>query len=159
MLRLCVLVILAVAVAMTVVAMTAADEVSDKAAIERELKKLEGIWNTTALTYNGKDFLANGKSGFNFVFKGNEAAIEGNDAVKKEYAKIRVKLDVTAKPKIMDITVAAGIQKDAVIEGIYELKDDELKICAKVFGNERPTEFSSPDGASIVLLVLKREKK
>jgi len=132
------------------------DEASD--AVERELKKLEGTWSTKELIYNGKDFLASGKSNFNFVFKGAEATIEGNDAVKKEYAKIRVKLDLTTKPKTMDITVAAGIQKDAVIEGIYELKEDELKICAKVFGNERPTEFSSPEGASVVLLVLKREK-
>jgi uncharacterized protein (TIGR03067 family) len=134
-----------------------ADEASDAA--ERELKKLQGTWTTTGLIYNGKDFLASGRSGFNFVFKGNEAAVEGNDAVKKEYAKIKVKLDATTKPMLMDITVAAGIQKDAVIEGIYELKDDELKICARVFGNERPTEFASPDGSSVVLLVLKREKK
>jgi uncharacterized protein (TIGR03067 family) len=134
-----------------------ADEASD--AVDREVKKLEGTWTTTALTYNGKDVLAEGKSSFNFVFKGTEATVEGNDAIKKDYAKIRVKLDVTTKPKIMDITVAGGIQKDAVIEGIYELKDDELKICAKVFGNERPAEFASPDNSSVVLLVLKREKK
>jgi uncharacterized protein (TIGR03067 family) len=133
----------------------AADEATDK-----EVKKLEGTWTTAKLIYNGKDFLANGKAGFNIVFKGNEATVTGNKAVKKEYAKIKVKLDLTTKPKVIDITVAAGIQKDALVEGIYELKDDELKICAKVFGGkERPTEFASPEGGSIVLLVLKREKQ
>jgi uncharacterized protein (TIGR03067 family) len=94
----------------------------------------------------------------NFTFKGDEAVVEGNDAVKKEYAKIRVKLDLSTMPKSMDITVVGGVQKDAVIEGIYELKEDELKICAKVFGNDRPTGFSSPEGSSIFLLVLKRQK-
>jgi uncharacterized protein (TIGR03067 family) len=133
-----------------------ADEASD--AVARELKKLQGTWSTAALTYNGKDFLADGKSGFNFVFKGDEAAIEGNDKVKKEYAKIKVKIDLTVTPKIMDISVIGGVQKDAVIEGIYELKGDELKICARVFGKDRPTEFVAPGGSSIVLLVLKREK-
>ena len=135
----------------------AADEASD--AVQGELKKLEGTWHTAALTYNGKDFLANGKSGFHFVFKNDEATIEGNDAVKKEYAKIRVKLDPAAMPRLLDMKVLGGVQINATIEGIYELRDDELKICAKVFGSDRPTEFSSPEGSSVVLLVLKREKK
>jgi hypothetical protein len=40
------------------------------------------------------------------------------------------------------------------------VKDEEMTICAKVFGNkERPTDFESPEGASIVLLVLKRDKQ
>ena len=132
-------------------------QVEPKNAAKAEIDALQGTWVTAALTYNGKDFLADGKRGFNFVFKGEEAAIEGNDAVKKEYAKIKVKLDPAATPKCMDITVTGGGQLNAVIEGIYELKGDQLKICAKVFGNERPLEFSSPEGSSIVLLVLKRE--
>jgi uncharacterized protein (TIGR03067 family) len=128
---------------------------ADKA--KEDLKKLEGTWKATALTYNGKDFLADGKGGFQFVFNGAEATIQGNDKVKKEYGKIRLKLDPSTTPRTVDITVTDGIQKDAVIEGIYELKDAELRICAKVFGNERPTEFAAPEGSSIVLLVLKRD--
>ena len=125
---------------------------------QSEVKKLKGTWKTANLIWNGKDYLASGKKGFNFVFKGDVATIEGNDAVQKEYAKIRVKLDLSTMPKMMDITVLGGIQKDAVIESIYELKGDELKICAKVFGKERPSEFASPAGSSIALLVLKREE-
>ena len=56
------------------------------------------------------------------------------------------------------LVIAAGVQKDAVLEGIYQIKDDELTICAKVFGMERPTEFVSKEGSSTVLLVLKKEK-
>jgi len=55
------------------------------------------------------------------------------------------------------MTITAGIQKDALIPGIYELKKDELKICARVFGNDRPTEFASPAGSSVVLLILRRD--
>ena len=93
-----------------------------------------------------------------FVFKGDQASVEGNAAVKKEYAKISFKLDPSTTPGCVDMTIGAGVQKDAVIEGIYQLKDDELRICARVFGKDRPIEFSSPEGSSIVLLVLKREK-
>ena len=59
----------------------------------------------------------------------------------------------------MDITISDGTQKGAAIEGIYEFKgqkSEELRILAKIFGMDRPTEFSSPDGGSIALLVLKR---
>ena len=75
-----------------------------------------------------------------------------------EYARLKVKLDPTTSPKLFDITVGDGIQKGAVMEGIYELKGDEFKVCAKVLGNERPTEFASPEGASVVLVIFKREK-
>jgi uncharacterized protein (TIGR03067 family) len=123
---------------------------------KRDLDLLQGNWNATAVTYNGKDFLAESKAGLRFVFKGAEATVEASEAVKKEYAKIKIKIDPGTMPPIMDITVSAGTQLDAVIEGIYELKKDELRICARVLGNDRPTEFASPAGTSIVLLVLKR---
>ena len=85
--------------------------------------------------------------------------VEGDGKVRKEYAKLALKLDPTTTPKCVDMTVAGGIQKDVVMEGIYELKGDELRLCIKVLGNkERPGEFTSPDGASIVLLKLKRQK-
>lgn len=131
-----------------------ADEADELA--KKDLKKLEGVWTVSALAYNGKD---DSKFNLKFTFKGDEVVIEGNDAVKKEYAKLKLKLTPSVSPKQVDITVAGGQQLDAKIEGIYELKDDELKLCAKVFGLERPIEFASPDGSSIALLVLKREKQ
>src|SRR5262249_28395891 len=122
------------ALASLVVALGVGHAYEPSDAVKGEIKKLQGVWKTAALTYNGKDFLADGKLSINFVFKGDVATIEANDEVKKEYAKIRVKLDPSTTPKIMDMTVLGGVQKDTVIEGIYELKGDELKICAKVFG-------------------------
>jgi uncharacterized protein (TIGR03067 family) len=132
----------------------AADE-----AAKKELAKLQGTWKAAALTYNGKDYFADGKAGFQFVIKDDVILVEGNDEVKKEYARIRIKVDPSATPKTMDLSVTSGVQKDAVIEGIYELKDDELRLCVKVPGKDRPTEFASPEGSSIALLTLKREGK
>jgi uncharacterized protein (TIGR03067 family) len=140
----------------TAVLLVAADDAKD--AGKKELAKLDGTWTISELLYNGKDIVAAGKANFKFTFKDGQATIEGNDEVKKEYAKITFKLDPAYNPKLADMTVAAGVQKDAVIEGIYELKDDEFKLCAKVLGKERPTKFESPEGTSIVLMTLKREK-
>ena len=122
---------------------------------KKELAKLEGTWNVTDITYNGKD---HSKLNINFVFKGDEVLVEGNDKVKVEYARLKIKLDPTTKPRIFDLTVGEGVQKGNDMEGIYELKDDKLKICVKVFGKDRPSEFTSPDGSSVALLVLKRAK-
>jgi uncharacterized protein (TIGR03067 family) len=125
---------------------------------KKELEKLKGTWTTESIEYNGKQHEKLAKQ-LRFVFQGNAATVEGNDQVKKEYAKFTFKLDPAATPKLFDLTIAAGVQKDAVMEGIYELKGDQLRICLKVLGQERPAEFTSPEGASVALLVLKREKQ
>jgi uncharacterized protein (TIGR03067 family) len=120
---------------------------------KKVLDELKGTWAISELTWNGKDY---SKLKFNFVFKGNEVVVEGNDLVKVEYARLKVKIDPATMPKIFDITVGDGVQKGATMEGIYELKGKELKICLKVFGKDRPAEFGSAAGSSVALLVLKR---
>jgi uncharacterized protein (TIGR03067 family) len=119
---------------------------------KKEAAKLQGTWNLDAITYDGEEL----KIKFKIVFKGNEGVVEGNDRVQTEYAKIKFKLDPASTPRGMDITITGGSQTDATMKGIYELKDGELRICAKVFGTDRPSEFKSADGSSIVLLTLKK---
>lgn len=122
---------------------------------KKELGKFAGAWEVGAITYDGKEQDVK----FKIVFKGNEGKVEGNDEVTNEYAKIKFKIDPTAKVKEMDITIAAGSQTDATMKGIYEFKDDELRICAKVIGTDRPKEFAAPEGSNIVLVTLKRVGK
>ncbi len=124
----------------------------DTADAKKELEKFAGTWESSELIYNGKEH----KLKFKIVFKGDQGVVQDNEKVTNEYARIKFQLDSAAKPRAMDITIVAGSQTDAKLEGIYELKGDELRICAKVFGNDRPTEFAAPDGSSIVLLTLKR---
>src|SRR5688572_21941492 len=104
---------------------------ADEAAAKKEVARLQGTWQATALTFNGKDFLAGGKQGFQFVIKGDEAVVRGDDAVQREYARLKLKLDTSTTPKIVDLTITAGSQQNATLEGIYELKDDEFKLCVK----------------------------
>ena len=42
--------------------------------------------------------------------------------------------------------------------GIYEIKDDMLKICFAKPDKPRPTEFSAEEGSGNTLVVLKRLK-
>src|ERR1043165_5617896 len=120
---------------------------------KNDTAKFAGKWTIEELTYDGND---HSKLKINIVFKGDEGIIEGDARVKNEYARIKFKLDPTTTPKIMEIKIAGGSQTDATMEAIYELKGDELRICARVFGKGRPTKFESPEGESIALVVLKR---
>ena len=140
------------AVAATV--LLAADD--PKAEAKKELAKLEGTWKTEQVKYNGEDVSDQVK--LTLVLKGDQVTLEGNDEVKKDYAKVSVKVDPTTSPRCLDIKVLGGQQKDATMEGIYEVKGDRLRLCVKVLGKDRPGKFESPEGSSIALLVLKRDK-
>jgi uncharacterized protein (TIGR03067 family) len=122
---------------------------------KKDLDAMQGTWLVEALEYNGKDFKEKFK--ISFVVKGEVMTVEGDGAVRKEYGKLSLKLDLSTMPKCVDLRVSDGVQLNATMEGIYELKKDELRLCIKVFGAERPGEFKSPDGASIALLTLKRQ--
>jgi uncharacterized protein (TIGR03067 family) len=144
----------AVLILVAVIAIAADDP---KEAVKKELDKIQGSWTAESIHFNGKEY-ADGQGKIKLVFKGDQATVEAAAKVKKEYAKMTMKLDPSTDPKCIDITVTAGVQKDVVMEGIYELKGDELRICAKVFGKDRPGKFESTDGSSVVLIVFKRDK-
>jgi uncharacterized protein (TIGR03067 family) len=135
---------------LTVVLLLGADDA------KKDQEKLQGTWETTVVQYNGKDQADEIK--LKLVFKGKEVKVEGNDEVQRDYGRFTYKIDPSTTPRAIDITVAEGNQKDTVLEGIYELKGDELRMCVKVIGKERPAKFESPEGESIALVVLKRVK-
>jgi uncharacterized protein (TIGR03067 family) len=128
---------------------SAAAQTSDK-----EVDKLQGTWMPQKLLYNGKDLSEDARFKFKLIFKGKQATLVGGADTVKDYGKLLFKLDPSTSPRICDMSVG---NSDQVIEGIYELKGNELKICARVFGKDRPTEFSSPGGAGIALAVFKKE--
>jgi uncharacterized protein (TIGR03067 family) len=122
----------------------------------KEAEKLQGEWKVTHLVYNGKDMTE--KFPLSFVFKGDTATVEGDGAVRKEYAKLKFKFDPSTTPKIADVTVVGGTQDEATLEGIYELKGDELQLCLKVFAQDRPSDFTAEASSNNALLKLKRQK-
>jgi uncharacterized protein (TIGR03067 family) len=125
---------------------------------EKELKQLEGTWVVETMIGGGKDFYADGQPKAVVVFKGDKARIEGNELLQKLYTSFTIKVDPTTNPKCMDMVITEGSMKGMVVECIYEVKGDELKMCARLGGNERPSKFESPEGTPIVLAVAKRQK-
>ena len=65
--------------------------------------------------------------------------------------------DATKKPATIDIRPGRG-PKEQIIQGIYEVKRDTLKLCFGRDGVDRPTEFKGDVSKGIMLITLKRVK-
>lgn len=70
----------------------------------------------------------------------------------------KVKVDVSVTPHTMDITATAGPNKDKTIKAIFEIKDDELKICMpNRESKDRPTEIKPDTEAGHAVMTFKRK--
>ena len=63
----------------------------------------------------------------------------------------------TKKPKEVNETITAGPNKGKEFLAIYEIDDEQHRICFAAPGKERPTAFSSSNGQ--LLQVWRRQKK
>jgi uncharacterized protein (TIGR03067 family) len=129
-------------------------------AVKKELAKMEGTWDIVSGVERGEPSSEHLLKNLKFVFKGNQLTFAGDDVMAKKVGKIAVKIDATTTPKCIDLKlkVDAGAVKDLLLEGIYEFKGDELKLCISEEAGNRPLEFESKEGSNRVLFVLKRQK-
>jgi uncharacterized protein (TIGR03067 family) len=129
-------------------------------AVKKELAKLEGTWDIVSGVERGQPSSEQLLKNLKFVFKGNQLTFAGDDVMAKKVGKIAVKIDATTTPKCIDfkLSVDAGALKDRLLEGIYEWKGDELKLCISEVAGNRPLDFEAKEGSNRVLFVLKRQK-
>ena len=128
----------------------------DKADVEKELKKFQGTWTFESVETGGKQEPAADFKGMTLTFEGDKHTVKNGDEVIQVGTQ---KLDLSKSPKTIDVTMTAGANKGAVMLGIYEIREDTLKVCFDPEGKKRPTEFKTEAGAPTVLVVHKRVKK
>jgi uncharacterized protein (TIGR03067 family) len=134
-----------------------ADDAKDSK--KKDLDQLKGTWTAKSVEYNGENVLGNGIKELTVVIDGDTLTIKGQDPEVEKYPKAKLTIDPTTTPKIMDITITKGDEKDTKFETIYEVSKDEWKVCVKPTGKERPAKFESKGDSGDVLIVFKREKK
>jgi len=123
---------------------------------KKDTDKIQGTW--TVVSYKvGKLKFSEEDVKMTWVFKDDRLTIKDNG--NGEEGKIKIKMDSTRKPKTIDMISEAKTPDGKQILGIYELKDDDLKVCYGKEGGERPTEFATKAGSETTLIVLKREKE
>ncbi len=137
--------------------LVAADDPKDTK--KKELDKLQGTWTASTIEYNGEKVLGDLVKELKVVIAGDALTLKSEASEVEKYGKATIKIDPTTTPKIVDFTISQGDEKGTSFEGIYDLDKDELKICLKPFGKERPAKFESKADSGDVLIVLKREKK
>src|SRR5262249_14523903 len=109
-----------------------------------DLKTMQGAWKSSLV--NGGDKATGGK----FVLQGDKYKLE-LDGFSVEGA---VKLDPTARPKQIDLTLKNNFPK-----AIYKIEGDKMTLCVDVGGGPRPSEFRAQPDARQLLLECQRPKK
>jgi len=127
----------------------------DQADVEKELKMFQGTWTFESVEAGGKEVPAAEFKGITVTFEGDKYTVKKGDEVIQAAT---LKLDPSKSPKTLDVTVAEGPNKGAVMLGIYEISSDTLKVCFDPEGKQRPTEFKGASGSQ-TLVVHKRVKK
>jgi uncharacterized protein (TIGR03067 family) len=127
----------------------------DSTGVEKELNKFQGTWTFESVEVGGKEAPAAEFKGMTVTFQGDKYTVKKGDEVIQVATQ---KLDPSKSPKALDVTVVEGLNKGAVMLGIYEISGDTLKVCFDPEGKKRPTEFKSTSGSQI-LVVHKRVKK
>jgi len=128
----------------------------DKADVEKELKKFQGVWAIESMESGGKKIPLEAVKDVTLTFEGDNYTVKnGKDVIQVGTQK----LDASKSPKTLDGTVIEGFGKGAVTPGIYEIDGDTLKVCYDEEGKKRPTEFKTADGSKTTLAVYMRVKK
>jgi uncharacterized protein (TIGR03067 family) len=127
----------------------------EKAGVEKELKKFQGTWTFESVQTGGKEAPAAEFKGMTVTFEGDKYTVKKGDEVIQAGTE---KLDPSKSPKTLDVKVTEGLNKGAVMLGIYEISGDTLKVCFDAEGKKRPTEFKSASGSQ-TFVVHKRVKK
>lgn len=121
---------------------------------KRELDRLQGTWQVTALEEGGEKATDSVAGQMRLVFEGDKFTFLAGDTVLMQGT---AKADPAAKPKALDLASTAGRLKGQTVTGIYELDGDALKVCLGSPGGARPAEFKS--GKDQPLVTCARAKK
>jgi uncharacterized protein (TIGR03067 family) len=132
--------------------LVAADDTKKEDAIKKNMKLLEGKWTLASSVIDGEKKEGDDAKGDVTFTDGKFEAQAADGTVHKGSFTI----DPTKTPKTIDSVPSEGDAAGKTHYGIYELKDDSLKICIATEGGERPTNFDG--GSGRISLVYKRAK-
>ena len=128
-------------------------------AVKKELTEMTGEWRLVRGEESGEPASEYFVKHLKCVIKGEQFTFEGIEPLTDKASKLTMKIDTATTPKCIDLKVEAASLKGDVLEGVYEWKGDELKLCLYLGKGNRPLEFETKAGSNRVLFVFKRERQ
>lgn len=123
-------------------------------ALADDLKTMEGKWKVESAEAGGKPVESEELSAIVVTIAGDHYELttkEGMDGG-------TLKLDETKSPRTMDATDTEGLDVGKVLQAIYEVSEDTMRVCYALDGSGRPTELATKEGLPWLLITYKREK-
>jgi uncharacterized protein (TIGR03067 family) len=133
--------------------MLAATDAADD--IKKELARFNGTWRFVSVEMEKTKLTEESLKHPRMKIDGDKFTVSDENVSQS----CTFKIDLSKKPKTIDVTYTNGPEKGKISLGIYELEGDTYKICVDPEGKNRPTEFAVKPGSGYVLEILKREKK
>jgi uncharacterized protein (TIGR03067 family) len=121
----------------------------------QEVKTLEGDWTVTSVERNKNELPAERRIGLRASFRDGKFTFHQGDKILTTGT---FQLDPGQAPRRIDLTWTDNDGKQQTTHAIYEIADDQLKICGGKPGEERPGEFVTSDGSGHTLTIFAREK-
>jgi uncharacterized protein (TIGR03067 family) len=135
------------------IAWLAAANVSAQDDAAKERRRVQGTWTFVSAELDGKNLDR---------FKGAKAVVKGDRVsvmFKQGFKFLRTfKVFTDTNPRCVDFLGADG--RGDASEGIYELKDNRLKVLVRIRGGgkERPTAFTDKGKKGHIFYVLERQE-
>ena len=120
---------------------------------KKALAELKGVWILASAEAQGKKLAAEDIKDFRVTIaeNGEFTVRHGN-----EESKGKLTIDVTKKPRTIDLFFETGPNKGKAQRGIYELQNEQLRICAGDVDKERPTVFATKATVKTTLWVFRK---
>lgn len=125
---------------------------------KQDQRKLQGTWKARSIEFHGRQELGDAVKSIQMAIAGNKMSVRGTAPDLDRYGQVTFKLDPSAAPPAIDITIATGEEKGTIMKGIYEVDKDNWRLCVNLLGNGRPTEFKSAADTQNVMAVFQRQR-
>jgi uncharacterized protein (TIGR03067 family) len=121
---------------------------------KKELQRVQGAWVMVALEIDGKEVAADKIDTTTLTIKGNHYTTR----VKKSEHECTIRLDPTKKPPQIDMIFTKPGSAPETCEGIYEIKDDTLRIARGLRADQkRPDQFMTWPDTGYFIVTWKRQ--
>jgi len=138
------------------VVLLGADSPPDDA--KKEPDKLQGTWKAVAIEENGKAVPADVLNQFRLIVTGDKWRMRTR--VKDEFKDVdyKARFDAKKEPHALDLTTSNFTAKPDIVQGIYRLEGDVLKLRLSPPGKDRPAGFDGKADDGSTVLVLQRDR-